>query len=146
MPQLRRQQRNGRQLVFLGDVIDRGQQSVLMLHYVEQAVRLGGHYFIPGNHEEKLARTWEFWIKTGEAVGRSRSNTETFLSLMKQPMDVQERLIRFIQHQPAYRRNRNGTSQSRRKYPGKRGIHPSTQNTKHIESPASLCSLSKLGR
>ena len=93
----------GRQLVFLGDVIDRGQQSVLMLHYVEQAVRLGGHYFIPGNHEEKLARTWEFWIKTGEAVGRSRSNTETFLSLMKQPMDVQERLIRFIQHQPAYR-------------------------------------------
>lgn len=50
------------------------------------------------------------------------------------------------QHQPAYRRNRNGTSQSRRKYPGKRGIHPSTQNTKHIESPASLCSLSKLGR
>ena len=42
--------------------------------------------------------------------------------------------------------NRNGTSQSRRKYPGKRGIHPSTQNTKHIESLASLCCLSKLGR
>lgn len=73
-----------------------------MLHYVEQAVRLGGHYFIPGNHEEKLARTWEFWIKTGEAVGRSFQYRDVF-EFDEAAMDVQERLIRFIQHQPAYR-------------------------------------------
>ena len=94
---------DGRKLVFLGDVVDRGRQSLLMLHYVEQASRLGGHVFVPGNHEEKLLRTWDFWIRTNEAKGRSRSSSETFMELMGQPKNVQELLMEFIRHQPGYR-------------------------------------------
>lgn len=93
----------GRKLLFLGDVVDRGRQSVLLLHYVEQACTLGGHIFVPGNHEDKLLKVWDYWMRTGEAKGRSRSNTETFLSLMGQDQKTQARLIEFIRAQPAYR-------------------------------------------
>ena len=94
---------DGRKLLFLGDVVDRGRQSVLLLHYVEQACRQGGHIFVPGNHEDKLLKTWEGWMRTSEAKGRSRSSSETFLELIAQPKAVQERLMEFIRTQPAYR-------------------------------------------
>lgn len=93
----------GRKLLFLGDVVDRGRQSILLLHYVEQAVSRGGHVFVPGNHEDKLLKTWEGWVRTREAKGRSRSSSETFLDLIAQPDSVQERLMHFIRTQPAYR-------------------------------------------
>lgn len=93
---------DGRKLVFLGDVVDRGTQSVLLLHYIEQAVRQGGHTFVVGNHEDKLLKTWDAWRRTGEARGRSRSSTETFLSLMAHPMAEQERLMHFIRTQPHF--------------------------------------------
>lgn len=94
---------DGRKLLFLGDVVDRGRQSLLMLHYVERACTLGEHIFVPGNHEDKLLKTWDHWMRTGEAKGRSRSSTETFLALMGQPKETQERLIGFLRAQPGYR-------------------------------------------
>lgn len=94
---------DGRKLLFLGDVVDRGRQSLLLLHYVEQACSQGGHVFVPGNHEDKLIKTWDHWVRTGEARGRSRSSTETFLSLMGQDKATQVRLIEFLRTQPGYR-------------------------------------------
>lgn len=94
---------DGRKLLFLGDVVDRGRQSLLMLHYAERACTLGGHIFVPGNHEDKLLKTWDYWMRTGEAKGRSRSSTETFLALMAQPQETQARLMEFIRAQPGYR-------------------------------------------
>lgn len=94
---------DGRKLLFLGDVVDRGRQSLLMLHYVERACTQGGHVFVPGNHEDKLLKTWDYWVRTGEAKGRSRSSTETFLALMGQPKETQDRLMGFIRAQPGYR-------------------------------------------
>lgn len=94
---------DGRQLLFLGDVVDRGRQSLSMLHYVERACTQGGHIFVPGNHEDKLVKTWDYWMRTGEAKGRSRSSTETFLALIGQPLETQERLMHFLRTQPGYR-------------------------------------------
>lgn len=94
---------DGRKLLFLGDVVDRGRQSLLLLHYVEQACSKGGHIFVPGNHEDKLIKTWDHWVRTGEAKGRSRSSTETFLALMGQSKATQVRLMEFLRTQPGYR-------------------------------------------
>lgn len=93
----------GRKLVFLGDVVDRGQQSIEMLRFVELCVREGGHIFIPGNHEDKLAKTYYSHKKSGELLTRSQSSAETYNELMKLDKDEAERLMLFIRNQPAYR-------------------------------------------
>lgn len=93
----------GRKLVFLGDVVDRGPQSIAMLRFVERCVRLGGHVFIPGNHEDKLAKTFYSHQKTGELLTRSQSSSETYNELMKIDAHEAEMLMTFIRSQPAYR-------------------------------------------
>jgi protein phosphatase len=46
----------GRKLVFLGDLVDRGPDSPGVVRLVSAAVAAGGAYCVPGNHEERFVR------------------------------------------------------------------------------------------
>ncbi|RYL89764.1 bis(5'-nucleosyl)-tetraphosphatase PrpE [Sporolactobacillus sp. THM7-4] len=46
----------GRKLVFVGDITDRGPNSIAMIEIVSQLVRNGSGLYVPGNHCDKLYR------------------------------------------------------------------------------------------
>lgn len=45
----------GRTVVFLGDIVDRGQEVVAVVRRVSDMIRAGSALFVPGNHDERLA-------------------------------------------------------------------------------------------
>jgi len=47
----------GRKLLFLGDLVDRGPKSYEVLIFVMKLVRKHNHYMVIGNHEDKTIRT-----------------------------------------------------------------------------------------
>jgi len=89
----------GRKLVFLGDVVDRGVDSISMLRYTERCVR-NGHFMVLGNHEDKLLRTWDMWRTKGVSKCRSLSNAQTFCDLRSLSMAEQIKLMTFIRRLP----------------------------------------------
>ena len=46
----------GRKAIFLGDLVDRGPESVAVLRVVMGMVEAGAAICLPGNHDDKLAR------------------------------------------------------------------------------------------
>ena len=91
----------GRKLIFLGDVVDRGADSIKMLQFVE-LISKHGHYFIPGNHEDKLIKIWDILQTQGTLQPRSRSGAETLHALLKLEPDEQSRLINFVKKQKPF--------------------------------------------
>lgn len=89
-----------RKLLLLGDIIDRGEQSVDMLKAVYHGVKAGTTYFILGNHEAKLINSYDQYINQGLVRGRSLSNAETFMELLKLPESEQKELINFLRNSP----------------------------------------------
>lgn len=94
---------DGRKLLFLGDVVDRGRKSVEMLKFIELAVNQGGHFFVPGNHEDKLVKIWDLLQKQQILQTRSRSGAETLNDLLKLNEDEQSKLINFLKFQKVYK-------------------------------------------
>ena len=89
-----------RKLLFLGDIIDRGEESISMLKAVFNGVKAGTTYFILGNHEAKLINSYDQYISQGLVRGRSLSNAETFMELLKLPKEEQLKLIEFLRGSP----------------------------------------------
>ena len=46
----------GRKLVFVGDLTDRGPQSIKIIHIVHTLIQKDLAYYVPGNHCNKLYR------------------------------------------------------------------------------------------
>ncbi|MHB1665876.1 AAA family ATPase [Thiomonas sp.] len=90
---------DGRRLLFLGDIVDRGPDSIEVLRLVANACA-AGHYAILGNHENKLLRFWDEKAK-GEAHAGSFSSAETAVAFMRLPPEEQTRLIGFLRESPA---------------------------------------------
>lgn len=90
----------GRKLLFLGDVVDRGPQSIEVLQFVRRAV-LAGHRMVAGNHERKLVQFWES-LEKGKPEARSASSAETAMAFMKLDKKEREALIAFIRSLPGY--------------------------------------------
>lgn len=84
----------GRRLMFLGDYVDRGLQSLEVLKFIKTQVTEGHHYAVRGNHEENLKR-----ILVGELV-TSTATRETAHNVL-QSGDT-EWVINFINSLPAY--------------------------------------------
>lgn len=93
----------GRKLIFLGDVVDRGRKSIEMLQFVEKAVNQGKHVFIPGNHEDKLVKIWDLMMNQNILQPRSKSGAETLNALLKLDEAEQSKLMTFVKRQKAYR-------------------------------------------
>lgn len=92
----------GRKLLFLGDMVDRGEDSLAVLELVRKAVELGGHYAIRGNHEQKVLHFLHM-----SAIGKldtlwSAANAKTSLALLRKPPEERERLERFLRELPGY--------------------------------------------
>lgn len=88
---------NGRKLLFLGDFIDRGTESVEMITLVKKSVEYG-HYAIIGNHELKLIKN----IERGENPARgSHAVLATYSELMKSKLDPKS-VASFLKSLPAY--------------------------------------------
>ena len=91
---------NGRQLCFLGDLVDRGPKSLKVLDLVMKAVAQG-HYCVRGNHDNNLARGLR-----GDNI-KSKSTRETLHKALQRDNVYQTRVRNFIQSLPSFYRYRN---------------------------------------
>jgi polynucleotide kinase-phosphatase len=81
----------GRQLLFLGDLADRGPQSVEVLRLVMDLVEQGVALCVPGNHEAKLHRHL-----IGKKVQLRHGLAETVAALDEESSEFRERVCDFI--------------------------------------------------
>lgn len=91
----------GRKLLFLGDIVDRGPDSIQVLQLAKRAVEKGGHFMIAGNHERKLLQFWDS-LQKGAPEARSRSSAQTAMAFMRLPQEERQPLIDFIRKLPSY--------------------------------------------
>jgi predicted kinase len=92
----------GRKLLFLGDLVDRGNYSIEVLKLVRQAVLDGVAKVVMGNHDKKLVNFFDK-ARAGK-VGRwgSNSNAETGMKLYLMEKDEAAKLVDFIRGLPAH--------------------------------------------
>lgn len=92
---------DNRKLLVLGDLVDRGPDSLELLEWA-QALQSSGHVFIKGNHEAKLLYRWQA-IQKGRALhGGSYAGLTTLEAFLRSPLDWQEKTIDFLSRLPAY--------------------------------------------
>lgn len=89
-----------RKLLFLGDIVDRGEQSLEVLQAVFYGSKAGTTYFVLGNHEAKLINSYDQYLNQGIVRGKSLSSAETFMKLLALPKEEQLSLIDFLRNSP----------------------------------------------
>ncbi len=92
----------GRKLLFLGDMVDRGPHSLEVLELVRKAVELGGHYAVRGNHENKLLGFLLTQEKGELSTSWSVANARTGMELLQQEPEQRARLEMFLRELPGY--------------------------------------------
>jgi protein phosphatase len=81
----------GRRVVFLGDLVDRGPASPAVLRLVMNMVDDGDALCVPGNHEVKLVRALK-----GRNVTVGHGLAETLRQLEAESPQFRERVVRFV--------------------------------------------------
>lgn len=81
----------GRRVIFLGDLVDRGPNSPAVLHLVMNMVTAGTALCVPGNHEIKLLRKLK-----GKNVRMTHGLAETLAQLDNEPEEFQSQVLDFI--------------------------------------------------
>ena len=76
------QHKDNRKILFLGDVVDRGQESLKMLKIMYNSVKYNGHYAIIGNHENKISQFFKHYNKFNNIPPLNNANSETILELL----------------------------------------------------------------
>jgi len=88
---------DGRQIAFLGDLVDRGPDSVGVLRLAMDAVRRGVALWVPGNHDLKLARAL-----SGKQVSEGHDLAETLKAVRAEPpefaFEVRDFIIDLVSH------------------------------------------------
>ncbi len=82
---------NGRKLVFVGDLVDRGPKIPQVLKLVMNAVASGAALCVPGNHDMKLMRKLR-----GRDVQITHGLAESLAQLAEEPEDFRKRVAEFI--------------------------------------------------
>jgi protein phosphatase len=82
---------DGRKLFFVGDLVDRGPDSVGVLKFVMDAVASGVALCVPGNHDVKLVKALK-----GQAVTRSHGLQATMEQLDAQPKEFRDQVREFL--------------------------------------------------
>ncbi len=82
---------NGRKLVFVGDLVDRGPKVPQVLKLVMNAVASGAALCVPGNHDAKLMRKLR-----GREVQITHGLAESLAQLAGEPEDFRNRVAEFI--------------------------------------------------
>lgn len=81
----------GRRVIFLGDLVDRGPDSPGVLRVAMSMVAAGTALCIPGNHENKLMRALK-----GRNVTRTHGLAETLEQMEREPEGFSDEVARFI--------------------------------------------------
>jgi len=82
---------NGRKLVFLGDLVDRGPDSPAVLRLAMQMVAQGRAFCVPGNHDIKLLRKLR-----GRDVQLTHGIAETLAQLDKETPEFRQQVAKFL--------------------------------------------------
>ncbi|MBA2278776.1 MAG: metallophosphoesterase [Chloroflexia bacterium] len=88
----------GRTAVFLGDLVDRGPDSMAVLRLAMEMVETGAAICLIGNHDDKL---WRKLI--GRKVQLKHGLAETLAQLACEPAAMQDRVRRFLGDLPSHR-------------------------------------------
>ncbi|MBE7171350.1 MAG: polynucleotide kinase-phosphatase [Williamsia sp.] len=80
-----------RQVVFLGDLVDRGPDTPSVLKLVMQMVKTGMAWCVPGNHDAKLLK----WLK-GKDVQLKHGLQQSVEQLLLEPVHFREEIKAFI--------------------------------------------------
>ena len=91
-----------RKILFLGDIVDRGQESIKMLKIMYNSVKFNGHYAIIGNHENKISQFYKHYNKFKNIPSLNEANSETILELLCLEKTEIEEYIDFIDNLPHY--------------------------------------------
>jgi hypothetical protein len=94
--------RENRKILFLGDVVDKGQSSLKMLRTVYNSVNFGGHFALIGNHENKILQFKKHYDKFGHVNAGSFASSETILELLKAEEGELDKYVHFLEQLPAY--------------------------------------------
>ncbi|ONI69964.1 polynucleotide kinase-phosphatase [Kribbella sp. ALI-6-A] len=82
---------NGRRVVFVGDLVDRGPDTPGVLRLVMGMVASGNAYCVPGNHEDKLLRALR-----GKNVKVSHGLEESLAQLAEEPEEFRRQVEQFV--------------------------------------------------
>ncbi|GGK12624.1 bis(5'-nucleosyl)-tetraphosphatase PrpE [asymmetrical] [Caldalkalibacillus thermarum] len=93
--------RQGRKIVFVGDITDRGPQSINTLRFVIRHVEAGQALYVPGNHCDKLYR---FFLGRNVQITHGLETTvEEYHRLqVDEKKWVKTRFIRLVENAPLY--------------------------------------------
>lgn len=92
----------GRKVLFLGDWVDRGRQSVECFELIYNAVNKNGHFALLGNHEHKLFKIYRHWKEKGEYQPRSFSGAETMVDFWERvPENTMNKWMSWLNTIPA---------------------------------------------
>ncbi len=81
----------GRKLIFLGDLVDRGPDTPNVLRLVMDAVASGAALCVPGNHDIKLMRKLK-----GQNVTVNHGLAESLAQIAQYPPAFNERVVKFL--------------------------------------------------
>ena len=88
----------GRKLVFVGDLCDRGPDTPGVYRLVMDAVQRGVAFCVLGNHEDKLLR----WMKTPDKVKLNHGLAQSVEQFEKEPPELRARVQEFIVKLPSH--------------------------------------------
>ncbi|WP_162666054.1 polynucleotide kinase-phosphatase [Gemmata massiliana] len=88
----------GRRLVFVGDLCDRGPDTPGVYRLVMDAVQRGVAFCVLGNHEDKLLR----WMKTPDKVKQNHGLAQSVEQFEKEPPELRARVQEFIAKLPSH--------------------------------------------
>ena len=93
-----------KKILFVGDLIDRGYDSLKILEVIKNSILHQDHYMVLGNHEQKLINTYRKFKNNEPAhiFQSSEAVTRTFHEFLKLSKDKQEEYIKFLEKQPHY--------------------------------------------
>lgn len=92
---------DGRKLLLLGDLVDRGTQSLELVRFVRRLVRQGVADVIKGNHEAKLVKFYRTFHSAGVSTWGSYANAQTGIEFVK--AEDGEELINFLHNLPTFK-------------------------------------------
>lgn len=87
---------NTRKILFLGDIVDRGKQSIDVLELVKNTCKKGNGFLILGNHEEKLLSSYKKFKEDNVFLYKSMSSALTFFDFFKLPLEKRDELYNFL--------------------------------------------------
>lgn len=85
-----------RKLLFLGDVVDRGTQSIQVLKLIKNTQQKGSAILLLGNHEEKLLSAYKRFKEEGLFSFKSMSAALTLSDFLKLPENEREDIYQFL--------------------------------------------------